>query len=328
MTLVVHFCQPPQSEHLALLVGLLDPGVTITAGAEIADGAPIDILVCGRPRREQVAASPGLRSLIIPFAGLPDETATLLADFPGISVHNLHHNDAATAETALGLLLAAAKAILPVDRTFRGHDWTPRYDPLPIAVLAGRTALILGYGAIGRRLARTLQALDMRVLATRRSAQATVHDGVAEVHAPDHLLDLLPRANVLVITLPLTTETSGLIGAAELALLPQGAIFVNVGRGPIVDEAALYEALRSGRLMAAGIDVWWRYPADRDSRSHTPPSAYPFHELDNVVLSPHRGGMGGAEDIEVLRYSALATLINAAARGETIPNRIDLGRGY
>lgn len=328
MTLAVHFCQPPEPEHLALLEGLLDPGTVVTTGAEIVAGAPIDILVCGRPRREQVAASSALRALIIPFAGLPEETATLLAEFPGISVHNLHHNDAATAETALGLLLAAAKAILPVDRTFRGHNWTPRYDPPPIAILAGRTALILGYGAIGRRLARALHALDVRVLATRRSAQTAVHDGAAEVHPPGHLHHLLPQANILVITLPLTTATNGLIGAAELALLPQGAIFVNVGRGAIVDEAALYQALRSGRLMAAGIDVWWRYPSGRESRSHTPPSAYPFHELDNVVLSPHRGGMGGANEIEVLRYSALATLINAAARGEAIPNRIDLSRGY
>lgn len=328
MALAVHFCHPPQPDHLALLARLLDPGLTLTAGAELPAQPPVEILVCARPRRQQLAACPSLRAVIIPFAGPPDETLALMADFPGISVHNLHHNAAATAETALGLLLAAAKFILPVDRSFRSHDWTPRYEPPPIAILAGRTALILGYGAIGRRLAAALAALDVRVLATRRGAETVTDDGVAAIHPPGHLHTLLPQADILAIALPQTAETTGLIGAAELALLPPGALFVNVGRGPIVDEAALYQALRSGRLLAAGIDVWWRYPDDHASRSHTPPSAFPFHELDNVVLSPHRGGMGGAEAIETLRYTALAGLLNAAARGEAIPNRIDLGRGY
>lgn len=328
MALAVHFCHPPEPEHLALLGRLLDPGIAITTGAELPTESPVEILVCARPRREQLAACPALRALIVPFAGPPEETISLLADFPGVSVHNLHHNAAATAETALGLLLAAAKAILPVDRVFRRHDWTPRYEPPPLAILAGRTALILGYGAIGQRLARALRALDVRVLATRHSAETVSDDGVAEIHPPGRLHALLPLAGILAITLPQTAETTSLVGAAELALLPPGALFVNVGRGPVVDEAALYQALRSGRLLAAGIDVWWRYPDDRASRSHTPPSAFPFHELDNAVLSPHRGGMGGAEEIETLRYTTLAELLNAAARGEAIPNHIHLSRGY
>lgn len=328
MPFVVHFCQPPPPDSLALLARLLDPGILITTGAEIAAEPPVDLLVCGRPRREQLAACPGLRWLIIPFAGLSAEAAILATAYPGLSVHNLHHNDAATAETALSLLLAAAKAIVPVDRSLRAHDWTPRYQPPATALLAGRTALVLGYGAIGRRLARALWVLDVRVLATRRSVEAPHHDGIAEIHPPDHLHSLLPQTSILAITLPLTAETTGLIGAAELAMLLPNSIFVNVGRGDIVDEAALYEALRSGQLLAAGLDVWWRYPADAASRTHTPPSAYPFHELDNVVLSPHRGGMGGTGELEARRYTALAGMINAAFRGEAVPNRIDLTRGY
>jgi phosphoglycerate dehydrogenase-like enzyme len=328
VALAVHFCHPPEPEHLTLLRRLLDPGIIITSGAELPAQPSVEILVCARPQHRQLAACPSLRALIIPFAGPPPETLALMAAFPAISVHNLHHNAAATAETALGLLLAAAKFLVPVDRSLRLHNWTPRYEPPPIAILAGRAALILGYGAIGRRLARALQALDVRVLATRRRAETVTDDGIAEIHPPGHLHTLLPQANILAITLPHTPETTGLIGAAELALLPPGALFVNVGRGPIVAEAPLYEALHSGRLLAAGIDVWWRYPDDRPSRSHTPPSAFPFHELENVVLSPHRGGMGGAEEIETLRYTALAQLLNAAANGEAIPNRIDLSRGY
>ena len=100
----------------------------------------------------------------------------------------------------------------------------------------------------------------------------------------------------------------------------------NVGRGPVVDEAALYRALRDGRLDAAGLDVWYNYPADKASRSTTQPSDYPFHDLDNVVMSPHRGGYS-TERIE-RRMAHLARLLNLAARGEPMPNRVDVWEGY
>jgi phosphoglycerate dehydrogenase-like enzyme len=103
-------------------------------------------------------------------------------------------------------------------------------------------------------------------------------------------------------------------------------VLVNVGRGPIVDEAALYAALRDGTLYAAGLDVWYNYPADEAARAHTPPSDYPFHELDNVVMSPHRAG--SSVETEALRMVHLARLLNAAARGEPMPNRVDLEAGY
>ena len=103
-------------------------------------------------------------------------------------------------------------------------------------------------------------------------------------------------------------------------------MLVNVGRGAIVDEGALYHALKSGQLAAAGIDVWYNYPADEASQTNTPPSQYPFGELDNVVLSPHRGGddLG----IDVARMRDLAELLNAAARGEAMANRVDVNVGY
>jgi phosphoglycerate dehydrogenase-like enzyme len=147
-----------------------------------------------------------------------------------------------------------------------------------------------------------------------------------EIHPPQALHRLLPCANALFICLPLTPATTGLIGAKELALLPPHAVLVNVARGPIVDEAALYHALRDGALHAAGLDVWYNYPPDEAARAHTPPSDYPFHELDNVVMSPHRAG--GSTETELQRMAHLARLLNAAARGEEMPNRVDLQAGY
>jgi len=137
---------------------------------------------------------------------------------------------------------------------------------------------------------------------------------------------LLPRTDALIITAPLTPETKDLIGEQELALLPRGAILVNVGRGLIVDEAALFSALKSGHLAAAGLDVWYQYPTDEASRSNTPPSRWPFHELDNVVMSPHRGG--DAIGIDTQRMVELADMLNRAARDEAMPNRVDVAAGY
>lgn len=109
-------------------------------------------------------------------------------------------------------------------------------------------------------------------------------------------------------------------------MLPSDAVLVNVGRGSIVDEAALCHALREGMLYAAGLDVWYNYPGDKSARSCTPPSTYPFHELDNVVMSPHRAG--GSKETGMQRMSHLAALLNAAARGEEMPNRVNLQAGY
>jgi phosphoglycerate dehydrogenase-like enzyme len=290
--------------------------------------ATYHILVAGRPQREHLIASPNLQALVVPWAGLPEATRQLMTEFPHIAVHNLHHNALPVAELALALLLAAAKSIVPTDRALRSHNWTPRYEPSPAVLLEGKTALILGYGSIGMRVARLCRGLGMKVIAIRRQAGTLSPDSPGEVSCAslEALHSLLPRANVLIICLPHTPETSGLIGAQELALLPAEAILVNVGRGPIVDEAALYRALQEGRLHSAGLDVWYNYPARQATRSHTPPSAYPFHELNNVVMSPHRGGL--CMDTERRRMTALAALLNAAARGEPMPNGVDVRAGY
>ena len=100
---------------------------------------------------------------------------------------------------------------------------------------------------------------------------------------------------------------------------------VNTGRGPIVDEPALFDVLRAGRLRA-GLDVWYRYPEDEAARVGTPPAALPFYELDNVVMSPHRGGL--CAEAERLRAVSLAEMLNAGARGEPMPGRVDLDAGY
>ena len=101
---------------------------------------------------------------------------------------------------------------------------------------------------------------------------------------------------------------------------------MNVGRAPVIDEAALYHALRDGTLTAAGLDVWYSYPKDASEYAHTPPSRYPFHELDNVVMSQHRIDLVREHDARLV--AELAETLNLAARGEPLRHRVDVAAGY
>ena len=307
------------------LYSMLQDAVRLEMG-DLPETPQYEILVAGRPSREQLTASPNLHTLIIPFAGLPASTQTIMQEFSHIAIHNLHYNAVPTAETALTLLLTVAKRTVPADRDFRQHDWTPRYAPYPQQQLRGKQALILGYGSVGRYLRPLLEALGMRVWAVRR--QATAADEANGVYGVEQLHNLLPHTEAMIIALPGTPQTEHLIGGPELALMPPGAMLVNVGRAVVVDQYALYERLQSGYLHGAGLDVWYNYPASVVDRSHTPPADVPLHELDNVVMSPHRAGGGGNADIERLRMASLAEVLNLAARSEPLPHQVDLSLGY
>lgn len=310
----------------SLLFDRLSQKVRMDEGPDLPKAPSYEVLVAGRPERSHLEASPNLHSLVIPFAGLPEVTRNLLKSFPEIAVYNLHHNAAPTAEMALALLLGAAKFLLPFDQSFRRHDWQMRYEASPAVLLAGKSALILGYGQIGQRVGRVLKALGMQVRAVRRSLNQPVLEGAeCEIFPIEALTQLLPSAEVLVVTLPLTPLTEGLLGDKELGLLPEGCILVNVGRGPVIQSGPLFDRLKSGYLAGAGLDVWYHYPQNPQERVFLPPADEPFHELENVVMSPHRAGH--VRETELLRASSLADLLNQLAEGRSILP-LDPNRGY
>jgi phosphoglycerate dehydrogenase-like enzyme len=186
----------------------------------------------------------------------------------------------------------------------------------PIRELNEATAGIVGLGGIGRAVAHRAAALGMTVVASRRGG-GDGPDGVEVLHGEGALHQLLPRADYLVITVPLTAETEGLIGARELAMLPDGAVVINVARGAVLDEEALIHALRSGRLRGAGLDVFAREPLPDDS---------PLWTLPNVLVTPH---VSGASHRFWRRQTELIVQnIRRYAAGQPLRNTVDKKAGY
>jgi phosphoglycerate dehydrogenase-like enzyme len=323
MPLNVHLLDAFEPHHLDALRGQLSSDVRLTTGTTV--DAEAEVLVSNSPSAEALAASSRLRAVVVPFTGIAPSVRALMLAHRGITLHNSHWPTIPTAEGALTLLMAAAKFVLPADRAFRQHNWEMRYQPSPAILLAGKTVLVLGFGAIGQLVGRMCHVFGMHVIGVRRNAGGSV-DYPAEIHPVSELRAMLPRASLLIVTLPLTETTKGLVGAEELRLLAKPAFLVNVGRGPVIDEAALYHALYDGTLTAAGLDVWYTYPKDASEYAHTPPSQYPFHELDNVVMSQHRIDLVREHDARLV--AELAETLNLAARGEPLRYRVDVQAGY
>lgn len=307
----------PDSERIELSIGGRGPQA-------------LDVLVEGLPSRAQLdrvaAAQPripsrALPALVIPYAGLPDKTRTLLNSFPRVAVYNLHHNARPTAEMAIALALAAGKQLLPAHAQLKRGDWRLRYGSSQGCLLSGARATVLGYGAVGRHVGRILSAFEVEVRGVRAHPDPEAGDefGLADLGS------LLRDTDLLFVCLPATPHTRGLLGAEQLGALPRGAVLVNVGRADVCDEDALFDALASRRLFAAGLDVWYRYPENESERASTRPARREFWTLDNVVMSPHRAAH--STGTASLRARALAELLRELARGDC-PRAVDLAAGY
>ncbi|PLC49824.1 hydroxyacid dehydrogenase [Pollutimonas subterranea] len=185
-------------------------------------------------------------------------------------------NAQSVAEMTLGLMLAAARRIAYMDSEIRAGRWPRLQDGLE---LKGSTIGLVGYGQIGRLVASFCNALGMRVLAYDPYAQAG--QAQKDVELMTDLDAMLRRSNVLSLHLPLTSGTRMLIGARQLALLPDGAIVINTARGEVIDETALIQALASKKLAAAGLDTTANEPMAASN---------PLLTMKNVVLTPHVGG--------------------------------------
>ena len=280
--------------------------------ADIVMGGPIpdDALKSARRLKFIQATSAGVDRFNFK---LLKEREIILASAKGCNAREV-------AEHALALMLALAKKIASMDRTLKSGKWIPWKSETMIGDLEGKTVGIIGYGRIGRELAKLCKALGMRILAVKRTPAAP--DGVAEFIGGTESLDyVLANSDYVVITLPLTPQTRGLIDEQRLRKMKKTAYLINVGRGPIIDEEALYKALIEGWIAGAGLDVWWEYPPSPDT-----PSKLGLHNLENVIASPHKGGWTPKARKKCIRFAA--ENVRRYILGEKVFNVVDYENPY
>jgi phosphoglycerate dehydrogenase-like enzyme len=255
------------------------------------------------PRLRWVAATAAGAGEQVAAAGLTREELDRVVVTSAAGVHA-----GPLAEFVMFGLLALARDAAGLARDKAARRWPDRRDPTP--ELEGRTLLVLGLGGIGRRTARLAGAFGMRVLGVKRSPEAVEH--VEEVHPTSALPKLLPQADAVVVTLPATRETVGLLDGEALDSLPRGALLVNVGRGAVVDEDAMVQRLRSGQLGGAALDVFTTEPL---------PASSPLWALDNVIISPHMAALSPRENERIVEL--FVDNLRRLLAGEPLRNRID-----
>lgn len=303
----------PEGSHVEVVTDRAEARERIGWADVLVDGRPDDALLDGE-RLERV---------IVPYAGVAPEVQERLRKRPHLKLHNSHFNAPFVAQHAVALLLAVANRIAEGHASLQRGDWRPRYDDDFTSLdLQGKRCLLVGYGAIGQEIAGRVRGLGMEVAAVRRTVPA---DPDVPTRPPEELVAAMAEADVAMVSVPLTDETERWIDRDALDALGPDGIVVNVGRGEVIDQDALYDAVRERTLFGAGIDVWWTYPDEPEQRSMTYPSRRPLHTVPTIVMSPHRANQvqtwGAASFADVAK-----TLREAAAGRER--NRVDPVRGY
>ena len=243
-----------------------------------------------------VAQCPQLRHIVFLGTGAASYMDIAALKARGITVHTIKgYGDTAVAEHAVALMFAAARSIASMDRAVRGGVWQPREG----VALRGKTLGVVGLGGIGTEVARIGRGIGMEVVAWNRTPRPDA--GVPQVA----LETLLATADVISLNLTLGDDTRGIIGRAQIAQMKPGVILVNTARGALIDEAALLDALASGHICHAGLDVFHDEPLRAD---------HPLTRMDNVTLSAHAAFRTPEASMTLLRR-AIDIVRDITARG-------------
>ena len=218
-------------------------------------------------------------------------------------------------EHVFALLLAFARALPTALRAQREHTWLDE-DDVPVFELVDKTLLLVGVGEIGERIAALASAFGMTVWGVRNDPSKDAPN-VSKMAGTESLRDLLPDADAVVLTVPLTEETRGMMGEGEFGAMKKSAYLINIGRGGVVDEGALIEALSEGRLAGAGLDVFEEEPL---------PETSPLWDMENVIVTSHYSG--SSPRYTERAFKIFIDNVNRYRAGEPLHHVVDKERGY
>ena len=236
---------------------------------------------------EAVLTSTSLKWIHLASSGVGQQPFVPALDAKGVTITSSTGSNAEpVAQTGFAGLLMLARGFSGYVRAQQRHEWKPlRGAPLP-ADLRGQTVLLIGVGAIGKIFAGYARAFGLNVIGVRRSPRLP-DDPVDEMYPPAQLGEILPRADWIVIACPLTKQTRNLVNADAFGRMKKGARLINIGRGEVMDEAALIDAIRSGHLAGAALDAHRQEPLPADS---------PLWDLPNVIISPHNASASAGNE--------------------------------
>lgn len=298
-----------------------------TIESMIEHGKDADVIASGRVPGEFIHAATNLKLIHAIGAGIDKIDLEVVRERGGIIVCNSHVNAAEVAEYAISLLFAVAKNLIVNDRAHRMGDWKYAWGgPTPNIEIRNKTCLLVGLGNIGSEIAKRLRCFDARITAVTRTGETSRTDLIDDIASISSAEALVRDADFVILSLPLTHKSEGVVNKEFISWMKPSTIFVNISRGEIVDEAALYYALKENRIHGAGLDVWWNYPEKWGGTGKQPSENYPFHELENVVVSPHRAAY--SESIVSNQAIFLAENILRFIKGEKPQNIIDLNLEY
>ncbi|MHA1577029.1 MAG: NAD(P)-dependent oxidoreductase, partial [Candidatus Thorarchaeota archaeon] len=288
-----------------------------------------DIIVGWRPSEDLLNASKKLKLFINPGAGVQHhiDPFRILNETRDVVLVNGHGNSYFTAQHATTLLLTLMNRVIPHHNWMVEGKWRTRDSDARSIPLRWKRIGLLGYGAINQKVHKFLSGFDVDFYALKRKW----FDGIStptpiRKYNADQIMDFVKEVDILIIAVPQTKETINLIGKEELELLGKDGLLVNMSRGSVVDEEALYTALSTKSIAGAAIDVWYNYQPESDETGKKYPYSQPFHTLDNVVLSPHRGA---SPMNDLFRWNEVIENITRFAKGKrNFLNQVDLERGY
>jgi phosphoglycerate dehydrogenase-like enzyme len=299
---------------LARLTTTPETGILVdeTDMARLAPALADADIVVGLTWRADFPPAPRLKLLQCIATGI--DRMDLAALPRGVAVCNTLGHETPIAEYVIMTMLNLTHGLFHSVLSFRAGSWEASLQGggARHGELMGQTVGIVGYGGIGREVARRAASFGVRLLAANRSPVGDPLP-VERIYPLAELDRMLPECDVVVIACALAPETQGLIDARRIQLMKPGAFLINIARGLIVDEEALYAALRDGRLGGAAIDVWWRYPTPAEPQPR--PSRFAFHELPNVLMTPHSSSF--TEGTAERRFGDIATNIDRYVRGES-----------
>jgi phosphoglycerate dehydrogenase-like enzyme len=311
----------PAESTLAMLEQLPDE-TTIAAGNSVeaiertaADATVIfSWSIAGKLLESVFAMAPRVRWIHSRSAGLDGVLFPALVESPVPLTNARGVFSESLGEFVVGAALYFAKDFRRMIRSQEAGEWS-QFDVEP---LEGSTLGIVGYGDIGRAIAIRAHAMGMKVLALRRRPEQSRGDPLIDaVYPPARKLEMLAACDYIAASAPLTAETRGMIGEAEFGVMKKTAVVMNVGRGPVIDEAALVRALEQGRIKGAALDVFDREPL---------PAGHAFYGLKNVLLSPHCADHTPEWLADAMRF--FLQQFERYSKGQPLLNVVDKKSGY